>query len=80
MRVHVSDEDDVPVDPGADSSPRSSRGPTPGWGEPPVIEPGPVAPVESLEVPAHLLAWQLSRSAFVRLDESVGTRLHLTAE
>ncbi|MBX9245499.1 DUF4011 domain-containing protein, partial [Actinotalea ferrariae] len=53
------------------------------WGdahvaEPLVVEPGPVPPGETLEVPTHLTAWQLSPSAFVHLDESITTRLSLT--
>lgn len=48
--------------------------------EPLVVEPGPVAPGEAVDVPTHLLSWQLSPSAFVGLDESMSTRLRLVAE
>lgn len=47
--------------------------------EPLVVEPGPVGPGETLDVPSHLTAWQLSPSAFVHLDESITTRLTLAA-
>lgn len=47
--------------------------------EPLVVEPGPVAPGETLDVPSHLTVWQLSPSAFVHLDESITTRLTLAA-
>ncbi|WP_188037034.1 DUF4011 domain-containing protein [Actinotalea sp. JY-7885] len=46
--------------------------------EPLVVEPGLVAPGETIDVPTHLTAWQLSPSAFVHLDESITTRLTLT--